>query len=82
MFRTDQLLEQSVYTGNVFLAGALKINNALTLRYSSPYTRPLTTFPPVFQGTITLDLKRVGVTSIPFDWQAINVLQPIAQRTL
>jgi hypothetical protein len=82
VFRTDQLLEQSVYTGNVFLAGALKVNNALTLRYSSPYTRPLTAFPPVFQGTITLDLKRVGVTSIPFDWQAINALQPIAQCTL
>lgn len=82
VFRTDRLLEQSLYTGNVYLAGALKVNNALTLRYSSPYTRPLTTFPPVFQGTITLDLKRVGVTSIPFEWQAINVLQPIAQCTL
>jgi hypothetical protein len=82
VFRTDQLLEQSVYTGNVFLAGALKVNNVLTLRYTSPYTRPLTTFPSVFQGTITLDLKRVGVTSIPFDWQAINVLQPIAQCAL
>ena len=82
VFRTDQLLEQSVYTGSVFLAGALKVNNALTLRYTSPYTRPLTSFPPIFQGTITLDLKRVGVTSIPFDWQASNVLQPIAQCTL
>jgi len=79
VFRTDQLLEQSVYTGNVFWAGALKVNNVLTLRYTSPYTKPITTFPPIFQGTITLDLKRVGVTSIPFDWQAINVLQPIAQ---
>jgi hypothetical protein len=82
VFRTDQLLEQSWYTGNVFLAGALKVNNALTLRYTSPYTRPLTTYPPVFQGTITLDLKRVGVTSIPYDYQAINVLQPLAQCQL
>jgi len=82
VFRTDQLLEQSWYTGQVFLAGALKINNALTLRYSSPYTRPLTDFPPIFQGTITLDLKRVGAVSIPFDYQAVNVLGPIAQCTL
>ena len=82
VFRTDQLLEQSWYTGAVFLAGALKVNNVLTLSYTSPYTRPLTTFPPVFQGTITLNLKRVGVTSLPFDWQAINVLQPIAQCSL
>ena len=66
----------------VFLAGALKINNVLTLRYTSPYTRPLTTFPPIFQGTITLDLKRVGANSIPFDYQAANVLQPIAQCSL
>ena len=82
VFRTDQLLEQSWYTGAVFLAGALKVNNVLTLSYTSPHTRPLTTFPPVFQGTITLNLKRVGVTSLPFDWQAINVLQPIAQCSL
>jgi hypothetical protein len=82
VFRTDQLLEQSWYTGGVLLAGALKVNNALTLSYTSPYTRPLTSFPAVFQGTITLDLKRVGTTSIPYDWQASNVLQPIAQCTL
>jgi hypothetical protein len=82
VFRTDQLLEQSWYTGSVFLAGALRINNVLTLRYTSPYTRPLTTFPPIFQGTITLDLKRVGANSIPFDYQATNVLQPIAQCSL
>ena len=82
VFRTDRLLEQSWYTGAVFLAGALKVNNVLTLSYTSPHTRPLTTFPPVFQGTITLNLKRVGVTSLPFDWQAINVLQPIAQCSL
>jgi hypothetical protein len=82
VFRTDQLLEQSWYTGSVFLAGALKINNVLTLRYTSPYTRPLTTFPPIFQGTITLDLKRVGVNSVPFQYQATNVLQPIAQCSL
>jgi hypothetical protein len=82
VFHTEQLLEQSWYTGSVFLAGALKVNNALTLSYTSPYTRPLTTYPPIFQGTIKLDLKRVGVTSIPYDWQVINVLQPIAQCTL
>lgn len=82
VFRTDQLLEQSWYTGQVFLAGALKINNALTLRYTSPYTRPLTDFPPIFQGTITLDLKRVGAVSLPFNYQAINVLGPIAQCSL
>jgi hypothetical protein len=82
VFRTDQLLEQSWYTGQVLLAGALKINNALTLRYTSPYTRPLTDFPPVFQGTITLDLKRVSPVSIPFNYQAINVLAPIAQCAL
>lgn len=82
VFRTDQLLEQSWYTGGVFLAGALKINNVLTLRYTSPYTRPLTTFPPVFEGTIALDLKRVGVNSIPFQYQATNVLQSIAQCSL
>lgn len=82
VFRTDQLLEQSLYTSSVFLAGALKVNNVLTLRYTSPYTRPLTTSPPIAQGTITLDLKRVGVTPLPYDWQASNVLQQIAQCTL
>lgn len=82
VFKTDKLLEQSWYTGQVFLAGALKINNALTLRYTSPYTRPLTDFPPVFQGTITLDLKRVGAVSMPYNYQAINVLGPVAQCTL
>jgi hypothetical protein len=82
VFKTDQLLEQSWYTGQVFLAGALRINNALTLRYTSPYSRPLTDYPPVSQGTITLDLKRVGAVSLPFNYQAINVLGPIAQCTL
>lgn len=82
VFRTDKLLEQSVYTGNVFLAGALKVNNALTLRYSSPYTRPLTDFPPVFQGTVMLDLKRVGTNDVPFNYSAINPLQSLAQCTL
>jgi hypothetical protein len=82
VFHTDQLLEQSLYTGSVFLAGALKVNNALTLRYTSPYTRPITSSPPVSQGTITLDLKRVGATSLPYDWQALSMLQPIAQCTL
>jgi hypothetical protein len=82
VFKTDQLLEQSWYTGQVFLAGALRINNALTLRYTSPYSRPLMDYPPVSQGTITLDLKRVGAVSLPFNYQAINVLGPIAQCTL
>jgi len=81
VFRTDKLLEQSLYTGGVILAGELKINNALTLRYASPYSRPITSPPPVFQGTITLDLKRVGVTSIPYDWQAFNVLAPRVECT-
>lgn len=79
VFHTDRLLEQSLYTGSVFHAGALKINNVLTLRYTSPYTRPLTAYPPVFQGTVALDLKRVGVQTIPFDWQATLALAPIAQ---
>jgi hypothetical protein len=30
----------------------------------------------------TLDLKRVGAVSLPFNYQAINVLGPIAQCTL
>ena len=54
----------------------------LTLRYTSPYTRPLTTSPPVFEGTIALDLKRVGVSSVPYQYQATNVLQAIAQCNL
>jgi hypothetical protein len=81
VFRTDRLLEESWYTGGVILAGALNINNALTLRYTAPYARPPTSFPAVFEGTITLDLKRVGATSLPFQGEAFNALAPLVECT-
>jgi hypothetical protein len=38
VFRTDQLLENWMFEGEICNRGALNINGVLTSRYSSPYT--------------------------------------------
>jgi hypothetical protein len=58
VFRTDQLLENWMFEGEIYNTGALNINGVLTSRYSSPYTTAPTSYPAV--GTVRLDLKRVG----------------------
>ena len=74
VFRTDKLLENWLANGEIYKAGALNINNALTVRYSSPDTQPPTSYPPAPRGSVQLDIKRVGTFSHDFEWRIPDLL--------
>jgi hypothetical protein len=69
VFRTDKLLENWLANGEIYKAGTLNINNALTVRYSSPDTQPPTTYPPAPRGSVQLDIKRIGTFAHDFEWR-------------
>jgi len=76
--RTNELLENWIWDGEVYSAGSMTINNVLTTRYSSPHTeQPL--YPVIPTGSIRLDLKRIGNFSHDYEWRVPVGTKEIAQ---